>query len=354
MDKEQMFNSLVENAIDFLSKALSEIEEQPKYSMINFHAAVGLFMKARLMKEHWSLVVTSREEPDWNKFVRGDFRSVSLDEAINRLEKIVKNNFSSTEKKAFRDVAQHRNKIVHFFHESHTQENNDQFRSEVVRHQLNSWYLLHRLLTIKWNKEFSPWSEKLESMDGNLRKLHDFLIVIFDNIKEEIELRKKNGDVYRECLSCGFESEKYENVQYQIYESNCLVCMRETKNIDIKCPNCESIVSFRGDGFALCSSCKKNIDPPHLANELIDKNASHEAHKEGDNSWDLGNCSNCGGYHEVARAADDEWICVSCFQVFDQLNECEWCNEYTTEDLTLSYSFGCSFCEGAIGYDQYD
>ena len=53
-----MFNRLVENAFDFLFKAISEIEGQPKYSVIHFYAAVELFVKARLMKEHWSLVIS--------------------------------------------------------------------------------------------------------------------------------------------------------------------------------------------------------------------------------------------------------------------------------------------------------
>ncbi len=58
MNKEEMFNRLVENAFDFLFKAISEIEGQPKYSVIHFYAAVELFVKARLMKEHWSLVIS--------------------------------------------------------------------------------------------------------------------------------------------------------------------------------------------------------------------------------------------------------------------------------------------------------
>ena len=76
-----MFNRLVENALDFLFEAISEIKEQPKYSVIHFYAAVELFVKARLMNEHWTLVITKRQEPDWDKFVAGDFQSVSLDEA---------------------------------------------------------------------------------------------------------------------------------------------------------------------------------------------------------------------------------------------------------------------------------
>jgi len=90
MSKELMFRRLVDNALDFLSKAIEDLKEHPKYSMINFHASVELFVKARLMAEHWTLVVAKRQEPDWTKFVAGDFQSVSLDDAANRLDKIIK------------------------------------------------------------------------------------------------------------------------------------------------------------------------------------------------------------------------------------------------------------------------
>jgi len=102
MNKEDMFNSLVENGLDFLFKAISEINDQPKYSVIHFYAAVELFVKARLMDEHWSLVVTKRQDPDKSKFFSGDFQSVSLDEAANRLKKIVGSGLSQAELDAFR------------------------------------------------------------------------------------------------------------------------------------------------------------------------------------------------------------------------------------------------------------
>jgi hypothetical protein len=48
---------LVANAIDFLTLATEEFEGRPKHSIIAFHSAVELVLKARLMHEHWSLVV---------------------------------------------------------------------------------------------------------------------------------------------------------------------------------------------------------------------------------------------------------------------------------------------------------
>lgn len=46
-------DSLVRNAIEFLQRSMKELENQPKYAVIDFCTALELFLKARLLKEHW-------------------------------------------------------------------------------------------------------------------------------------------------------------------------------------------------------------------------------------------------------------------------------------------------------------
>lgn len=187
-----MFKSLVDNAFDFLFKAISELDEHPKYSAIHFYAAVELLVKSRLMYEHWSLVVTKRQEPDWDKFVSGDFQSVSLDEAASRLDKIVRSGLSGAELSAFREVAKHRNKMVHFFHEAHSTEESDRLKQNIIKQQLKAWYFLQQLLSVQWREIFNEWSDNISDIDLSLRKLHEFLQVVFDNLHPEIEKLKTN------------------------------------------------------------------------------------------------------------------------------------------------------------------
>lgn len=354
MDKEEMFSRLVENGLDFLFKAISELKEQPKYSVIHFYAAVELFVKARLMNEHWSLVIAKRQEPDWEKFVSGDFQSVSLDEAASRLKKIVRSGLSKGELEAFRDVAKHRNKMVHFFHEAHTEEESDKFKHNIVKEQLKAWYFLHQLLTIKWRDEFSSWSEKIAELDSALRKLHEFLQVVFDNLQPGIEILKKKGARFDECPSCGFESQEHDESKNTIYESKCLVCGLIEKCLNIECPACGEIVTFNEEGFSTCQACGKHLEPEHVADILIDSSAAHIAEMEGDDSWSAGSCSDCDGYHTVVRTENDERICASCFGVFESLECCEWCNELNTGDMEHSYLTGCNHCDGMEGWYRDD
>ena len=354
MNKEEMFNRLVENAFDFLFKAISEIEAQPKYSVIHFYAAVELFVKARLMEEHWSLVISQRQEADWDKFISGDFQSVTLIEAANKLKKVARSGLSKAELDAFKNVANDRNKMVHFFHEAHSEEEGDKFKRDIVKKQLKAWFFLHQLLITKWKAEFSSWDEKTSELDKELRKLHEFLQVIFDSLKPKIDENKKKGILYEECPSCGFEAQELSEEENTIYEAKCLVCGLVEKSLNIECPECGETVTLKEEGFGQCQSCGKHLEPEDVAGVLIDDGAAHIAAMEGDDSWGEGNCSECDGYHTVVRTENDEWICASCFGAFNSLEVCGWCNELNTGDIEHSYVSGCNHCDGMAGWRKDD
>lgn len=354
MNKEDIFSRLVENAFDFLFKAIVDIETQPKYSVIHFYAAVELFVKARLMKEHWSLVICQRQEADWDKFIAGDFQSVTLTEAASKLTKIVRSSLSKIELDAFKEVAHDRNKMVHLFHEAHSVEESGKLKRDIVKKQLKAWFFLHQLLVAKWKDEFSPWKEKIAELDCELRKLHEFLRVAFDNLKPQINENKKKGILYDECPSCGFEAQELCEDENTIYEAKCLVCGLTEISLNIQCPKCGETVTLKNEGFGQCQSCGKKLEPEDVASTLIDGGAAHIAAMEGDCAWGEANCSDCDGYHTVVRTENDEWICASCFGVFDSLEACSWCNELNTGDMEHSYVAGCNHCDGMAGWYKDD
>lgn len=279
MSHELMFKRLVENALDFLFKAVDELDKYPKYSVIHFHAAVELCVKARLMAEHWSLVVSKKQEPDWERFISGDFQSVTLDEAANRLEKVVRSGLSKKEIEVFREVTKHRNKTVHFFHEAHTDEEEKELRQKIVKQQLSAWYFLHRLLTDQWKNTFSPWSREIIKIDEKLRELHAFLDVVFDNLAEEIASLKAKGIIFKECPSCGFESQTHEDEQDRVYESKCLVCGLSQRSLQIVCPDCGEIVLFINEGISKCDNCGRRFEPEDVADILIDDAAAYNCNQ---------------------------------------------------------------------------
>lgn len=74
----QRLTLLVENALDFLERSINDLSTAPKYSVIHFYASIELFLKARLLAEHWTLVVDRRKSPSKADFEKGDFASVTL------------------------------------------------------------------------------------------------------------------------------------------------------------------------------------------------------------------------------------------------------------------------------------
>ena len=351
MNQVGLLARLVENAIDFLGHSIREFETQPKYSVIHFHAAVELFLKARLLAEHWSLVVSIRRQPDWDGFVAGNFLSVSLGEAATKLDKVVRSGLTKQELEAFRRVTKHRNKMVHFFHEGVPGEEDGELRRGIAKEQLTAWYLLHQLLTSKWSDVFSKWSGKLREIDGRLRRLHEFLQVVFDQVTPEIERRRAGGSVFRDCPSCGFASQELAGEIGELCKAECLVCGLAGKCLMIECAECGTPVRFVNEGFGECGSCGRSFEPEDVVGALMDEGAAYVATKEGDELWDPGNCSVCDGYQTVVRLNDDgdRHICASCFGEFDSLHRCDVCNELNTDDMTDSVWFGCNVCDGISG-----
>ena len=346
MKQQDLLRRLVENAMDFLSQSIREFDEQPKYSVIHFHAAVELFFKARLLAEHWSLVVSKRKDADWNNFVTGNFISVSLDEAASKLDKVVRSGLTKQEQSIFRRLTKHRNKMVHFFHEGVSDEENNYLRRGIAKEQLTAWYILHNILTSRWSEVFNAWADKLIEIDKKLRRLRQYLQVVFVQVTPDIGNRKENGAEFKDCPSCGFTSQEHFNEIDCFYEAECLVCGLTDKCLLINCPDCGVAVRFVNEGFGECEDCERNFEPGHVAKALIDENTAYRAFKEGDDSWNLANCGYCDGFHTVARLSEDgyQWICASCFGEFASVAHCGWCNELNAGDMEDSYRAGCNVC----------
>jgi len=352
METHDFFRRLVDNALDFLTHSIGELDTYPKYSIIHFSAAMELFLKARLMSEHWSLVVTHGQKADLAKFVAGDFRSVSLDEAIDKLDRILQTGLTEPEIRVFRDVARHRNKTVHFFHEADYSSRQQDIRQEIAKEQLRAGYFLHRLLREQWKDIFHEWSTQIDDIYEGLKTRRAFLQVVFDEKAPTIEERMTRGSTFLPCRSCGFDALEHAGILDEVKTSRCLVCDLVDRILIVRCANCGERVFFFGEGFSACESCGAEYEPDHVADCLVDEQARYVATKDGDDSYDLGNCNLCDGYQTVVRDRGGDYVCANCFEQFDYLSRCGWCNEPNTGDMSDSYVAGCNHCGGLAAHDR--
>ena len=352
MDTQELFRRLVANAFDFLTHSIEELDAYPKYAVIHLNAAVELFLKARLMSDHWSLVVAHGQRADWTQFVAGDFRSVSLDEAVDKLDKILQSGLTEREIRVFKDIAHHRNKTVHFFHEADYASRQQDVRRVIAREQLCAGYFLHRLLKDKWLDVFGEWSTQIDGIYDSLKARRAFLQVVFDEKAPTIQERIAHGSRFCPCPSCGFDALEHAGMLDRIETSTCLVCNLVDRVLTIVCSHCGEKVDFVGEGLSACESCGADYEPADVAGRLVDEQAAYVATKDGDDSYDLGNCNLCDGYQTVVLDRAGDHVCTNCFQRFDCLSRCGWCNEPNSGDMGDSYVAGCNHCGGLVGHDR--
>ncbi|WP_423414845.1 hypothetical protein RLW55_16785 [Hyphomicrobium sp. B1] len=332
MDSE-IFHKLCESAFDFLRRSAKEIESEPKHALVSFAAGVELILKARLLHEHWSLIVVGK--PDQKKFKKGDFNSVGAGDALDRLELIVGDPAPKEAIAAFNQIIKHRNSVVHFFHELE----GDKFRQAAARDMCLGWMYLRALLTA-WAPKFDAFKDRVRLTDTAMKKVKGFLAAVFESVKPELDsLRKKSVEIAI-CPSCSFEAAPVASVSGPISVQTCKVCGLSINRLSFECPECGSEHTFNGwDQFQpIQCECGEAISQEDVKKALDESDPSEGQHPN------CGNCTSAGTvvWHEGM------YICIECASYSETVAQCEWCSEYQLNggDLEFSYFSGCEFCDG--------
>lgn len=339
------FESLTNSAFDFFQKAFAEVGTEPKYSVIHFYTGAELIFKARLLHEHWALVVTKVEEASLAKFKSGNFKSVTLQQAANRLRDIADESFTKDERECFEKLGQHRNRIVHFFHEEYAAEPKPEIVGEVAAEQFRAWIYLHRLLTDRWSELFEPFLERIEDLDARIKRNAQFLSAKFALVQPELAKRQAAGISIVVCPSCGLRSASLDQRAPPLRQTLCLVCGHAHGSIIMNCENCNAEVEFE-EGEGTCSECETDYDLDDLLKQF---SPGFDPREESDTAY----CSECERTdHQTVVPYEDEYICLNCGSTFRSIGQCGYCSEHIAGDLEDSYLIGCMFCGGRIGDDR--
>ncbi|MCR4322065.1 MAG: transposase [Candidatus Brocadiaceae bacterium] len=341
------FDLVVENAFDFFQKSLEEFDKKPKYSVIHFHAAVELIMKARLLWEHWTLIITRPETANLKSFRSGDFQSVSIKDAKARLEAIVQEGLSQAEYECFLRLSDHRNRMVHFYHTGNTG-NKSEFE-KIVAEQCLAWYYVSRIFE-RWNEQFQSYKKGIAKIDKVMHKHRKYLKAKFGALGEDIERLKSRGILFSVCPSCGFKSFGEDSGNEPILDYECLVCKARETGLKVDCPKCGEENKLIGEPRHECSKCGHKFDEKDVQ-AFLTKDFVYDKH-DPERSI-VAHCDECGGYEMVVEV-NHTWICSQCFSKYasEEVGQCEWCGSLSTGDLENSYFMGCAMCEGKSGWDS--
>lgn len=345
-DNTEIIRGLISNGLDFLQKAIAGFSTEPKHSVINFYAAVELMIKARLMTEHWTLVVA--KQTSRRQFEEGDFISVGFEDAVKRLRDIVNIALSEQAYRSFDSIRKHRNKMVHFFHPGAFSK---QEIESIAAEQLRAWHYLNQLLTTSWKGVFTAYAAEIAAIERSLRSHREYLRAKFIDLGPELKRLRAEGDTIAICKTCTFDAAVIEEPADGLFRTKCVLCGARHDWLAVECPECAAKTDFAGDGEPfICSSCELTIE----LNELVGL-LNEEFHKPDEASLALtpANCGECDTYQSVIER-DGQYLCLNCLDLSEQLAQCEWCSEYGTGDMSESYLTGCGFCEGSSGWHKDD
>jgi hypothetical protein len=332
------FDRLVESAFEFLSRGLKEVKKEPKYSIIDFFTGIELLLKARLLHEHWSLMVARPGETSREKFLAGDFESATRKQCFERLEKVCGEALAQ-EKRCFDNLAENRNRAVHFYHKAYSGEPDQSLLEEIVIQQLRAGAYLVGLLRNTWKSQFSSHGSEIKGLDRALRDHKQYLNAKFDVVRPQLKKFEDDGGVVWICSLCGLAAAKVKDYEAPLKISHCLVCDYSRSHIHIDCPECEDGEVEFDVGEGSCNDCDKSLDLKFLLSEFAPDGA-------------LAFCPECEylDEHSVIKHGN-AYLCLACGTGYNEVGTCEFCNEDVAGDLEYSYADGCMFCDGKIGWE---
>lgn len=349
-DVDGWFDAVVNNGILFLNSSVSNLSTSPKSSLIDLYTAIELFFKARLMKEHWSLIISKPESAVKQKFESGDFHSVYLEQAHTRLENICGDKIKKEAMDNFKALGEHRNQIVHFAHTGFAGE-----ETEVVIEHWGAWFHLHELLTVNWSDIFTNYQNSIEKIHVKVKLNHGFIQAKFDLIQPKIDIEKQKGNTIVDCTSCGLHSAKLlKSHSWGGEEFECLVCDVKDLNLkkittSISCSNCEKDVEYFTAKDHKCSDCKTELTSEYALEKYseIYKEQDPEARYD-DGNEPLAYCHNCQIDHPTVLSLEGMWVCVECEDRGWTALDCENCDNFVTGDVQEIQYFACHLCEDDV------
>ncbi|HZG07982.1 MAG TPA: hypothetical protein VEZ70_03275 [Allosphingosinicella sp.] len=345
-DIEAIQRSLLDSAFAFLQRAISEFDQDHRFSVVHFAIATELFLKARLIEEHWSLLFKDVDRATAEAFERGEFVSVSVAQTLTRLKAIAGVSVTKDAEGVIHTIGGHRNRVVHFALHHDTEEAKAAAQREVALEQLKGWFHIKHLLR-QWFGSQDHFVGKLWQVNQSMGRHRAFLAVVFEGLADELALEKAGGTEFRQCVRCAFVAAKRSRLTQYYSEVICRVCGQHDSIIEVPCDNCGAAVQATGyeASYPTCQACEHQLEESELS-EILDTGEDEYPHTVSKN------CAECMGYHKVIQH-EEIYVCLQCFGHADEMPTCDWCNEGQINggDLEFSFHRGCEFCDGR-GWDR--
>ena len=340
--------ALISNGLDFLNKASEELQAgQTKFSVVSFWTAVEIIIKVPLVNEHWTLACSGKKM-ERRKYLAGDFLSVTYDEACARLADVLEKPLDNKTAIIFSKVKNHRNKVVHFYHN----ELNEGDQQQVLTEQADAWFALNRLMREEWSSLFC-WELHTTFAEYEKRILHNSEFYArakfrHPSVQEALTIAIKEDLPISDCPVCGYTARMKQMLipEISLYDKTCLVCDKQDVFLDLNCPQCGVAVMMKtGDDDFECGSCGYESNRYEAFNSIP---------IEERNEFDAAGCSSCLRISSVCsfKSMYHNFICTGCFNIYEDVAQCERCLRWSTDVPAHSLTEGCILCGTSNHFHQ--
>jgi hypothetical protein len=292
MDVE--FN-LLENGLDSIAVGVRHISQASsksdvKHGVLNVYGGIELLLKQRLVEEDWKLIFSRPEKASESHFATGQFHSVGLEDAIDRLEEHCDVFFEDEEKQTFISLKNMRNRLQHF-----QIKDSQQAIVGVVANALGI------ILTFVEGQISA-------SAEGE------------EDLLTEIKERVKEFDA--------FVSARRKEVERAVKE------LWGRTNL-LNCPVCDQEEFLLPDADVKCYFCGYRASATEAAKARIDNFFSY--YPDEDSEYPLYDCPNCENHALVGEGEElEDYVCYACGEKFEmgELTLCWDCGQPSdSEDI---------------------
>ncbi|MFG2676439.1 hypothetical protein [Streptomyces sp. NPDC048445] len=299
--RPDVFFTPVSNGMDYLVSVLKHLTEGAtppsardlKYTVLHLQAATEVLLKARLAREHFSLIFADPLQAKRDAWQKGDFKSCGTLEAFDRLLNIAGLPLEEDDRKRIRELSDHRNALQHY--------------------------------GLKYNA-YAIESRAARVLDFLITFIHRYLI---PGLKPaEAMSVERDMDMFRMKLK-GIEMLVKQRMNDLRSE------LAKVADVTVKCPDCEQwamVADGREEG-PTCLFCHQvwPEDPESAAANyawIILGLDDHSVIQDGGDP-PVADCPDCGVYALVAQAVTTPGqpgvtpLCFACGTVFNNLVACE-------------------------------
>jgi hypothetical protein len=248
---------VVTNGLDFLASAVDHLaigdQRNLKYATLHLFASMETLVKARLAREHWTLVVADPRKLSKRAYRAGEARSVTVTQALERLEAVT--DVTLSDKSRVSDLEKLRNRAAHF----------------------------------------SMQGEKREQVEGIVARGLDFMLhFIEEHLRpeappREVEIIDRTLEMVRQTLGRiqALVNERMSSLQPALSEYE----------FALDCPACRQPCLVLGDhASARCLYCLYGPEGPESAEEYTNVilEISWYEYESGSIEWPVHCCTRCG------------------------------------------------------------